>query len=72
VLDTMADGLITIDERGLVESFNWAAEHVFGYGADEIIGKNISLLMPEPDRSRHDGYLQKHRSWSRSRHLPAG
>lgn len=54
------DGIITIDERGIVESINPAALRLFGYPAEEIIGNNISMLMPEPDRSRHDDYIHSY------------
>ena len=60
ILQTAVDGIITIDDRGIVESFNPAAERLFGYTADEVIGQNISMLMPSPYREEHDGYLARY------------
>ncbi|HIG27329.1 MAG TPA: PAS domain S-box protein [Verrucomicrobiales bacterium] len=57
ILETAVEGIITINQRGIIESFNSAAERIFGYGAAEIIGKNIKVLMPTPYREEHDGYL---------------
>jgi two-component system CheB/CheR fusion protein len=57
ILETAVEGIITIDERGLIESVNAAAEGIFDYQASEIIGKNVSVLMPSPYRSEHDSYL---------------
>lgn len=57
VVNHVVDAIITIDENGIVATFNPAAEKIFGYTADEVIGRNVSLLMPEPDRSRHDSYI---------------
>lgn len=58
ILNTMENGVITIDETGRIHSFNRAAEKMCGYSEAEIVGKNISCIMPEPYRSEHDNYIQ--------------
>jgi PAS domain S-box-containing protein len=60
ILETAVEGIITIDERGSIDSFNPSAEKIFGYTAREAIGKNIKILMPEPFRREHDGYLKNY------------
>jgi two-component system sensor kinase FixL len=60
ILDTIPDAMIVIDEHGIMQFFSSAAARQFGYSESEAIGKNISALMPEPDRSRHDGYLARY------------
>ncbi len=60
ILEEAVGGIITIDEKGLVQTLNPAAEKIFGYAPDEVIGRNVSMLMPEPDRSKHDGYLENY------------
>jgi PAS domain S-box-containing protein len=60
VIDAAVDGIVVIDSRGRIEAFNHAAERMFGYLEADVIGKNISMMMPEPDRSKHDGYIQHH------------
>jgi two-component system CheB/CheR fusion protein len=55
IIETAVDAIITIDEKGIVQSFNPSAEKIFGYRSDEMIGKNVAMLMPEPIRSAHDG-----------------
>ena len=59
VLETIADAVITINEKGQIESFNPAAELVFGYQVDEIVGENVSLLLPEDERVAHQQYTDK-------------
>jgi two-component system sensor kinase FixL len=60
ILDTVPDAMIVIDERGVIQSFSSAAERLFGYSGPEAIGRNVSILMPEPDRTRHDSYLGRY------------
>lgn len=67
VVENMVEGLISIDERGLIQSFNPAAERLFGYTATEVAGRNISMLMPEPDASAHDGYMQAYQETGAAR-----
>jgi diguanylate cyclase (GGDEF)-like protein/PAS domain S-box-containing protein len=61
VLDTAVSGIITIDERGVIESFNKSAERLFGYLASEVLGKNVNMLMPSPDREEHDEHMRRYR-----------
>lgn len=60
IVDTAVDGIITIDDQGIVRSFNSAASRLFGYSPEEIIGLGVHHLMPEPDRSRHDDYVRNY------------
>jgi diguanylate cyclase (GGDEF)-like protein/PAS domain S-box-containing protein len=62
ILDTVAEAIITADEMGLIQSFNKAAERIFGYRGHEVLGKNLSLLMPPPHDEQHDDYLAAHRA----------
>lgn len=60
IIHNVMDGIITIDEAGLMQGFNPAAERIFGYSTREVAGQNVKMLMPEPDRSAHDGYLHRY------------
>lgn len=59
-LETVSEGVIGIDEHGTIDSYNSAAEQIFGYEPAEMIGRNVSMLMPEPDSSAHDGYIARY------------
>ena len=60
ILETTVDAIITIDSQGIVQTFNSAAEKIFGYRAEEVIGNNVKMLMPEPYQSEHDGYIGRY------------
>ena len=60
ILETVPDALIVIDERGLITSFSKASERLFGYAEAEVLGSNVSMLMPLPHREAHDGYLRRY------------
>lgn len=72
IIDTAHDGIITIDAQGIVQSFNPAAEDIFGYRAEEVVGRDVSMLVPEPDKSRHDAYLRRYLETGEARIIGVG
>jgi PAS domain S-box-containing protein len=58
IVENVLDAIITIDSQGVVQSYNPAADRIFGYTASEVIGNNVNMLMPEPHQTSHDGYLE--------------
>lgn len=72
IMDSAVDGVITIDFRGTIETVNPAAEVLFGYSSSEMLGNNISMLMPSPVREEHDGYLQRYQETGERRIIGVG
>ena len=60
ILDTVPDAMVVIDERGIIQSFSSTAERLFGYVSNEVLGTNISRMMPSPYRENHDSYLARY------------
>jgi PAS domain S-box-containing protein len=71
-MNATVDGILTIDAQGRIQSTNRAAEALFGYAMKEMLGQNVSMLMPEPDRSKHDGYIAAYLSTGEARVLGRG
>jgi two-component system, LuxR family, sensor kinase FixL len=72
LLDAAVDAVVVIDEGGKITTFNKAAERMFGYGAGDVIGQDISMLMGEPDRTQHAGHLARYRSTGEARIIGIG
>jgi len=72
VIDTAIDGILTIDAKGIVETMNPAAAILFGYDTDEVIGNNIKMLMPNPDKAKHDVYLKRYHETKKPRIIGIG
>ncbi len=72
IVNTAVDGIITIDHRGIIETVNPAAVRIFGYDIDEMVDHNVSMLMPSPDRERHDQYLANYLRTGRAKIIGIG
>ena len=72
IIENVIDGIIAIDERAIVQSFNPAAEHMFGYAADKVIRENVKMLMPEPHHGKHDGYIASYLSTGEAKIIGIG
>ena len=72
ILDTVPDAMVVIGEHGIMQSFSHAAERLFGWSADEVIGKNVRMLMPSPYRENHDGYLERYLTTGERRIIGVG
>ncbi|NWH07442.1 MAG: PAS domain S-box protein [Alphaproteobacteria bacterium] len=72
ILDTVPEAMIVIDERGTMQSFSTTAERLFGWQAKEVLGHNVHMLMPQPYRGDHDGYLARYRATGERRIIGIG
>lgn len=72
ILDMAVDAIITIDDRGLIRSANRATQLLFGYTAGELLGQNVRMLMPEPYRAEHDGYINRYKQTGQARIIGIG
>lgn len=72
LVDTAVDGIITIDHEGTVQNYNRSAERIFGWAAADVLGRNIRMLMPQPDSAAHDGYLRRYLDTGEARIIGTG
>lgn len=72
ILETVPEAMIVIDAKGAIASFSAAASQLFGYGAEEVVGQNVKMLMPEPYRSEHDGYIERYLTTGEARIIGYG
>jgi two-component system, LuxR family, sensor kinase FixL len=72
ILETAPDGMVVIDEAGRIDSFNSAAQRMFGYSEAEAVGRNVSILMGEPDYSRHSDFMARYRATGERRIIGIG
>lgn len=72
IIENAIDGIITIDDKGIIEHVNPAALKLFGFQIKELVGKNVSILMPQPDKERHDGYIKNYDNTGQKRIIGIG
>ena len=72
IFENVADGIITTNEEGIIESFNRAAENMFGYSAREIVGRNVSVLTPAAHQRRHEKYVREYVNGHESKIIGTG
>jgi two-component system sensor kinase FixL len=72
IIDSAMDGIVVIDAHGRIEAFNHAAERLFGYTIDEVLGQNVDVLMPSPYREEHDAYLSRYLATGRAKIISSG
>lgn len=72
ILATVPDAMVVIDSAGIIQSFSTAAERMFGYREADVLGENVSMLMPSPDRERHDAYMQRYMATGERRIIGIG
>ncbi|MFQ5534973.1 MAG: PAS domain S-box protein [Sphingomonadales bacterium] len=72
IMDNVVDGIVTIDKKGIIKSFNKSASGIFGYDEHEVLGRNVTMLMPEPHTTLHGGYISRYLSTGEARVIGIG